>query len=128
MEITGYDGSILTAASDEGLKPINKPKKVKPVLKIVAAPPVQVIPEKVEVPQAAAIEAPVVPAIVTEPPPQLATEADTSAEDSLKKKRKIPRDRTKRFERVGSKYECIICHVKYFTKDEVEACFNGHED
>ncbi len=127
MEITDYEGDIVTAGHDERLESIRRPKKVKPALKIADAPPLQVIPEKVEVAQAAPIEAPSVP-IVTAPPPQQATETDPSAEGSVAKKRKIPRDLTKRFERVGSKYECIICHVKYFTKDEVEACFNGHED
>lgn len=36
------------------------------------------------------------------------------------------RDRTKKFERVGAKYSCLICQKKYFERAEVEKCFDSH--
>jgi hypothetical protein len=128
MEITGYDGNIPGAVKTHNHEHINRRRKLKPVPKIVETPPVQVVAARVEVPQPSPIETPVVPIVAALPPPAFAPEIETSGSERTAKAKKPPRDRTKRFERVGSKYECIICHVKYFTKDEVEACFNGHED
>ncbi|MBF0472420.1 MAG: hypothetical protein HQK91_08470 [Nitrospirae bacterium] len=31
------------------------------------------------------------------------------------------------FHRDGAKYLCAVCKAKYFTRDEVTACFNSHE-
>ncbi|MCX6126956.1 MAG: hypothetical protein NTV34_19705 [Proteobacteria bacterium] len=40
---------------------------------------------------------------------------------------RIPKDRTKMFERHGAKYVCVVCKTKFFTKEEVEVCFNQHD-
>lgn len=37
-------------------------------------------------------------------------------------------NRVKKFDRAGSKYVCEVCKEKYFTKTEVEACFDAHPD
>jgi hypothetical protein len=64
------------------------------------------------------------------------TKASEEAEAAKKKKKgpskedeekeKVVRDRTKKFERKGSKYECVSCHKLYFEKVEVERCFDSH--
>jgi hypothetical protein len=36
------------------------------------------------------------------------------------------KDRTKKFDRVGAKYSCLICQKKYFERAEVEKCFDSH--
>ena len=51
---------------------------------------------------------------------------DESSADKSKAPR-APKDRTKMFERHGAKYVCIVCKEKFFTKEEVEACFNKHD-
>lgn len=33
-----------------------------------------------------------------------------------------------KFKREGAKYMCTKCKEKYFSKDEVEKCFDAHED
>ncbi|MFK7872784.1 MAG: hypothetical protein AB8C84_06370 [Oligoflexales bacterium] len=35
--------------------------------------------------------------------------------------------REKKFLRDGAKYVCKTCKKKYFSKSEVEACFDSHE-
>jgi len=55
------------------------------------------------------------------PPPAEEPKKEAAAEAD-----KTPVDRTKKFERVGSKYECVICHKKYFEKVQVEKCFDAH--
>lgn len=32
----------------------------------------------------------------------------------------------KKFVRQDAKYACAHCKAKFFTRDEVEACFDGH--
>lgn len=32
----------------------------------------------------------------------------------------------KKFVRQDAKYACTFCKSKFFTRDEVEACFDGH--
>lgn len=43
-----------------------------------------------------------------------------------KRKNRVPFE--KKFIRQGAKYECATCHQKYFTKDDVETCFDGHPE
>ena len=50
----------------------------------------------------------------------------TAAGKEDDKKEKSIRDRTKKFERKGSKYECVSCRKLYFEKTEVERCFDSH--
>jgi hypothetical protein len=57
------------------------------------------------------------------PEPAPKAQAAASPEESAGKEAK---DRTKKFERVGSKYECVICHKRYFERTEVEKCFDAH--
>lgn len=63
--------------------------------------------------------------------PDLPVEDDPLAEEpiaaSKTKKARVKRDMTKKFERHGSKYVCEGCNAKFFTKEEVEACFDKHE-
>jgi len=37
-----------------------------------------------------------------------------------------PKDRTKKFFRDGARYVCNECNAKFFTKNEVEACWEQH--
>lgn len=75
---------------------------------------------------------PAVPETVAQPiptiglPPAAETGAETGAEDDKKKLRKA--GRTKKFNRAGAKYVCEVCLEKYFTKSEVEKCFEAHPD
>lgn len=76
---------------------------------------------------------PAAPAPVAAPPPVAAapelepTPPPPTAEAEAPKAPKKPRDRTKKFHREGAKYVCQECSSKYFTKVEVEACFDKHE-
>lgn len=51
----------------------------------------------------------------------------STEEDEAEKAEKAARDRTVRFERQGSKYVCVKCKSKFFTREDVEACYNAHE-
>lgn len=39
---------------------------------------------------------------------------------------KAPIERSKKYEREGAKYVCLICHKKYFEKVAAEKCFDAH--
>ena len=39
-----------------------------------------------------------------------------------------PLDGSKKFEREGAKYVCLVCHKKYFERIEAEKCFDSHAD
>ena len=54
---------------------------------------------------------------LAEPPP-----GDPAPEKAAKK----PRDNTKKFFRDGARYVCADCQAKYFTKSEVEKCWDSH--
>ncbi len=54
---------------------------------------------------------------LAEPPP---------GEGAPEKTAKKPRDNTKKFFRDGARYVCNDCQAKYFTKSEVEKCFDSH--
>jgi hypothetical protein len=54
---------------------------------------------------------------LAEPPP-----GEPAAEKAAKK----PRDNTKKFFRDGARYVCADCQAKYFTKSEVEKCWDSH--
>ena len=65
----------------------------------------------------------------TDAPSESAKKAAASAvsaesDDSASKE---PRDHTKKFTRAGAKYVCEICKEKYFSKEEVIRCFDGHK-
>ena len=67
-----------------------------------------------------------------ETPPDAEASANATAEEAAKntsqdpRKNKNFRDRGKKFERNGSKYECLVCHKLYYEKVEVERCFDSH--
>lgn len=129
MGITDYSTTAHDARPrkrrDEGLArviPIAKAKP-KPALTpptlpppAIAVPPPPTEPEPVPDP---------VPSIA--PPLASAAAAEAPLESSSAPvKRKA--GRVKKFERVGSKYVCEVCNQKFFTKNEVEACFEAHPD
>lgn len=48
---------------------------------------------------------------------------------AVKEHKKRHRDEfPKQFARANAKYMCLVCNTEYFTRAEVEACFNGHFD
>ena len=52
--------------------------------------------------------------------------------DQQQKKKDVPLQRKDSFEsfwvRKDAKYECRFCHTQFFTRIEVEKCFNDHFD
>ena len=54
-----------------------------------------------------------------------AAEAAVTSSGEAPKLKKL-RDKTKKFHRDGARYICQECSGKYFTRDEVEACWDGH--
>lgn len=53
--------------------------------------------------------------------------AETSGEvDEAEKDPKKKKERDHGFYRDGARYVCQVCNVKYFTKEDVMTCFNGH--
>lgn len=92
----------------------------KPVVR-AAPPPPAPRPQVQRAPQAPK------PSVVSAPAPAPEVAAAPPPPPEVKVK-KPPRDRTKKFHRDGAKYVCQECNVKYFTKAEVEVCFDGHPD
>lgn len=41
---------------------------------------------------------------------------------------KDEKEKSAKFKRDGAKYVCAKCKAKFFTKDEVEKCFDAHID
>jgi hypothetical protein len=41
---------------------------------------------------------------------------------------KDEKEKSVKFKRDGAKYVCTKCKAKYFTKDDVEKCFDSHID
>ena len=44
----------------------------------------------------------------------------------IEAKTQKPKDATKKFIREGARYVCVVCNTKFFTKNEVEACWEVH--
>ncbi len=66
------------------------------------------------------------PGTNTAPVPDLSAELDEEPDDSAQVFYRRPNQ--KPFFRDGARYICSACKSKYFTKDEVEACFNKHPE
>lgn len=93
-----------------------KPVPALPAPMIATPPPKKVEPQPVPTPVQTA-PAPLASAAAAEAPLEIA---------HVEVKRK--NGRVKKFERSGSKYVCEVCNEKFFTKAEVEACFEAHPD
>ncbi len=97
---------------------------------------------KLAIPTAREFTAPDIPALPSSPPEAPPPELEVQIKDNEKapspsassespgepKKYKKPRDKTKKFIRDGARYVCAVCNEKYFTKNEVEDCYNAHPD
>jgi hypothetical protein len=35
--------------------------------------------------------------------------------------------KNEKFKRDGARYVCVKCKAKYFTREDVEKCFDGHD-
>lgn len=66
------------------------------------------------------------PTVVADAGPQMADAAPTP--EAAPAPKRPPRDRTKKFHRDGARYVCQECGERFFTKVEVEACFDKHPD
>jgi hypothetical protein len=90
-------------------------------LKRKGGPPV---PEPIE-------DAPFEPAVGFEAAPSAGEEATgqvAKQEGGSKTKRRHKNSFPKKFIRKGAKYQCFYCNSEYFTRKEVDNCFDGHFD
>ena len=62
----------------------------------------------------------------TAPPP--AEESSKPSLETLRAQRALVKNDELKFTRVGAKYVCKTCSTKFFTKVEVLACFDGHDN
>ena len=102
--------------------PIVKAKVEVPAPAPVLPPPVVAAPPPAPIEQPKAPPAP----IATVPLASAAAAAPSDGSGAEVKLRKG--NRVKKFDRAGSKYVCEVCNQKFFTKTEVEACFDAHPD
>jgi hypothetical protein len=136
MTITSLDGRDL---SPDKIKHVFHKQNTKPTVnfpfKIGGQHPVQeVVPE----PQATSINQVAAPQIsldaATAKATKTATAKDAATQNTPAKSAqpeppppdKTPVDPSKKFEREGAKYVCIVCHKKFFERVAAEKCFDGH--
>lgn len=126
MKLTYYNGAPIP---DGRLKRNWGPQPAPaPIAKQVAPAPVaKIIPTPIPVvnPPPVVVKAPEPVAVSPQPETQATAPLESTAGGANVKRKN---GRTKKFERAGAKYVCEVCQEKYFTKSEVEACFEGHPD
>jgi len=120
---------VVTLYSVDGGTPPRPIPRRKRLQAAAVAPPVHVLllDETPATPEAkaAAVEAPPANAAETSSPASVAaTTADPP--DAPEAPQKKPKDHTKKFFRDGARYVCNECQAKFFTKSEVEKCWDAH--
>ena len=141
-------GGAVSLTIQPTAKPRVAPRAAKPMARTLAvAVPTHTAAAKTHIaasPVAAVAARPVAPTIAAQAPvpatdpiedvashavsaPEEAPAAAAAAPSGEPPKLKKLRDKTKKFHRDGARYICQECSGKYFTRDEVEACWDGHE-